>query len=90
MNAAPGPKILERRDVALILNAVLFVINYLCFYFIWMMVIPELTGILRLVVCWVGAYSLTWVMTYATKGMSRLVLTVIMIAVQYVIFHYRL
>lgn len=84
-----GTKISDRRDVAIILSAVLFVINFLCFYFIWSLVFPEITGILRIIFCWVGAYALTWVMTYLTRGVARLVLTLIMLAVQYVIFHYR-
>lgn len=79
----------ERRDVAIILSAVLFVINFLCFYFIWIAVFPEITGIARMVICWIGAYALTWVMTYTTKGVARLILTLIMLAVQYVVFHYR-
>ncbi|MBL0226881.1 MAG: hypothetical protein IPQ16_15345 [Geobacteraceae bacterium] len=79
----------ERRDVAIILAGVLFVINFLCIYFIWSFIFPEITGILRLVLCWIGAYSMTWFMTYVTKGVSRLILTLIMLAVQYVIFHYR-
>lgn len=79
----------ERRDVAIILAGVLFVINFLCIYFIWSSIFPEITGILRLVLCWIGAYAMTWFMTYATKGISRLILTLIMLAVQYVIFHYK-
>jgi hypothetical protein len=79
----------ERRDVAIILAGVLFVINFLCIYFIWSSIFPEITGILRLVLCWIGAYAMTWFMTYVTKGVSRLILTLIMLAVQYVIFHYR-
>jgi len=79
----------ERRDVAMILAAVLFAINFLGFYCIWLIVFPEMTGIMRVVMCWVGAYALTWIMTYLTKGVSRLILTLIMIGVQYIIFHYR-
>ena len=83
------PGIAERRDVAIILSAVLFVINFLCFYFIWIAVFPEITGIVRMVICWIGAYALTWVMTYVTKGVSRVILTLIMLAVQYMIFQYK-
>ena len=86
--ATHNPSISERRDVAIILSAVLFVINFLCIYFIWSSIFAEITGILRLVVCWIGAYAMTWFMTYVTKGVSRLILTLIMLAVQYVIFHY--
>lgn len=81
--------VLERRDVAILLSAVLFVINFLLFYFIGLYAFPEMTGIARVVLYWVGAYSLTWVMTYLTKGVSRLILTLVMLGVHYVVFHYR-
>lgn len=81
--------ILERRDVSIILSAVLFIINFLLFYFIWLYAFPEMTGIMRIVFCWGGAYALTWLMTYMTKGVSRLILTLIMIAVQFLVFHYK-
>ncbi len=82
-------KIAERRDVAIILSVVLFVINFLLFYFIWISAFPEMTGILRVVLCWIGAYALTLVMTYMTKGVARLILTLVMMGVQYMVFHYR-
>ena len=81
--------ILERRDVAIILSAVLFVINFMFFYFIWMYAFPGITGIMRVIFCWVGAYAFTWLMTYMTKGLARLILTLIMLGIQYVVFHYR-
>lgn len=87
--ATKKPGILERRDVSIILSAVLFVINFLFFYFIWVYTFPDIKGLMRIALCWVGAYALTWVMTYVTKGVSRLILTIIMIGVQYLVFHYR-
>lgn len=84
-----NPGVLERRDVAIILSAVLFGINFLLFYFIWRYAFPGITGIMRVVLCWTGAYALTWVMTYVTKGGARLILTLIMLGVQYFVFHYR-
>lgn len=81
--------ILERRDVTIILSAILFIINFLLFYFIWLYAFPEMTGIVRIIFCWVGAYAFTWLMTYMTKGVWRLVLTLIMLAVQFVVFHYK-
>ena len=63
--------ILERRDVTIILSAVLFVINFMLFYFIWLYAFPDMTGIVRVVFCWVGAYAFTWLMTYVTKGVAR-------------------
>jgi hypothetical protein len=80
---------LERRDVTIILSAILFVINFMCFYFIWLYAFPGITGIMRLLLCWVGAYAFTWLMTYMTRGVWRLILTVIMLGVQYLVFHYR-
>lgn len=80
---------LERRDVAILLSAVLFVINFLLFYFIWLYVFPDLTGMTRMAVCWVGAYAMTWAMTHFAKGLTRLILTLLMLGVQYLVFHYR-
>lgn len=81
--------ILERRDVTIILSAVLFITNFLLFYFIWLYAFPGITGILRLIFCWIGAYAFTWLMTYMTRGLARLVLTLIMLGVQYLVFYYR-
>lgn len=81
--------VFERRDVTLILSAVLFVINFMFFYFIWLYAFPAITGILRLLLCWVGAYAFTWLMNYMTKGVWRLILTLIMLAVQYMVFYYK-
>jgi hypothetical protein len=90
MKEPTGTKsILERRDVSLILSAVLFVINFLLFYFIWLYAFPDMTGIIRVVLCWGGAYAMTWLMTCMTKGLARLILTLIMLGVQYLVFHYR-
>lgn len=83
------PPFFDRRYVTIILSAVLFVINFLFFYFLFIFILPEMTGIIRAVLCWVGAYALTWIMTYLFKGVSRFVLTLIMIALQCVIFLYR-
>lgn len=79
----------ERRDVTIILSAVLFIINFLFFYFIWLYAFPGITGIMRIVFCWIGAYAFTWLMTSMTKGVWRLILTLIMMGVQYLVFHYK-
>ena len=84
-----GTPVLERRDVTIILSAVLFVINFMLFYFIWLYAFPDTKGILRVVLCWGGAYAMTWLMTCMTKGLARLILTLIMLGVQYLVFHYR-
>ena len=81
--------VFERRDVTIILSAVLFVINFLFFYFIWLYAFPSITGIMRVVFCWVGAYAFTWLMNYMTKGVWRLILVLIMMGVQYLVFHYK-
>lgn len=81
--------VFERRDVTIILSAVLFVINFLFFYFIWLYAFPGITGIVRVLLCWVGAYAFTWLMTYMTKGIWRLLLVVFMMGVQYLVFHYK-
>lgn len=85
-----SPKnVFERRDVTIILSAVLFVINFLFFYFIWLYAFPTIIGIMRVLFCWVGAYAFTWLMNYMTKGVWRLILVLIMMGVQYLVFHYK-
>lgn len=81
--------VFERRDVTIILSAVLFVINFLFFYFIWLYAFPSITGIMRIIFCWIGAYAFTWFMNYMTKGIWRLFLVLFMMGVQYLVFHYR-
>ena len=89
-NETPDKKnVFERRDVTIILSAVLFVINFMFFWFIWQYAFPGITGIARLLLCWVGAYAFTWLMNYMTKGVWRLILTLFMLGVHYLIFHYR-
>lgn len=79
----------ERRDVTMILSAVLFAVNFLLFYFIWLYAFPGITGIMRIVFCWIGAYTFTWLINYMTKGIWRLLMVILMIGVQYLVFHYR-
>ena len=49
----------------------------------------ELDGLLRLGCCWVGAYALTWICSYLTKGKSRLVVTLFFIAILLIISFFR-
>ncbi len=49
----------------------------------------ELDGLLRLGLCWVGAYALTWIYSYLTKGNSRLVVTLFFIAILLIISFFR-
>lgn len=81
--------VLERRDVVILLSGVLFIINFMLFYFIWIYAFPEMTGFKRLLFCWVGAYAFTWFINRMTKGLERLILTLILLVVQYLVFHYR-
>jgi hypothetical protein len=86
---AESSGILERRPVGIFLNGVLFVCNFLLFYFIWLYSFPDITGLLRVVLCWVGAYVLTWVMALLAKGAARLVLAAVFLGILYVVFMYR-
>lgn len=83
------PNILERRYVGIALNAVLFATNFLIFYFICISVFQDIIGIVRLVVCWVGAYSMTWVMAFLAKGLARLVLVLTFLGLLYVVLMYK-
>jgi hypothetical protein len=80
---------LERRPVAIFLNAVLFVCNFLLFYFIWLYAFPDITGLIRVALCWGGAYVLTWIMASLAKGGARLALTVVFLGIVYVVFKYQ-
>jgi len=86
---AGNKSVFERRDVTIILSAVLFIINFMFFWFIWQYAFPGITGIARLLLCWVGAYTFTWFMNYMTKGVWRLILTLFMLGVHYLIFYYK-
>lgn len=79
------PSFLERRYVAIFLNGILFVTNFLLFYFIWLYAFADITGLLRLVFCWAGAYSLTWIMSLMAKGAARLALVGVFLGILYFI-----
>jgi len=87
--AAKKIGILEHRAVAIVLSGILFVVNFISLYFTWIVIYPESAGFTRIALCWAGAYALTWVMTSLVKGSARLVLTLILITVLYVMFYYR-
>lgn len=78
--------ILERRGVGILLSAVLFATNFLLMYFIWFSVFNDITGLARIALCWVGAYALTWVMTFLAKGAARLILTLLFLGLLYFVF----
>jgi len=86
---AENRSFLEQRAVGVFLSAVLFVCNFLLFYFIWLHSFPDITGLLRVGLCWVGAYALTWVMASLAKGGARLALAAAFLVILYVVFRYR-
>jgi len=77
---------LEQRFVGVFLNAILFICNFLLFYFVWLYAFPDITGLLRVALCWVGAYVMTWIMSFLAKGVARLVLVVAFLGILYVVF----
>lgn len=82
MKKHPRPvNFLERRAVSIPLNAVIFITNFFLVYFIWLLSAPEVSGIGRVVTCWIVAYGLTWMMTYLTKGAVRVALAVFLLGV---------
>lgn len=88
-NSPLALRILDRREVRIFLNAVLFIINFLLIYFLWLKVFPGMTGVPRLIACWVGAYAFTWTTTLVFRGPGRLVLSLLLLGVLYVVFSYQ-
>lgn len=80
--------LLQHRAVGIALNAVLFATNFLLFFFIVSSILAEITGYLRLGLCWVGAYTMTWVMSMLAKGAFRLVLTLVFIVLLFIVLKY--
>lgn len=87
--SAGNKSILEHRAIGIFLSALLFGTNFLLFYFIWQHAFPGITGIVRVGMCWVGAYAFTWMMTYVTKGIARLALALILMAVLFFVLNYK-
>jgi len=87
--AAKQENFLERRPVAIALNAVLFITNFFLVYFVLLLSFPEITGPWRVVSCWVAAYGLTWMMTYLTRGAGRLVLALLLLGVLLFVFTFQ-
>lgn len=84
-----APRFMDGKWINFGISAVLFVTNFLLIYFVCQKTYPGIVGITRVVLTWVGAYAMTWVMSYGTRGISRLVLSLIMIGVLYGVFLYR-
>ncbi|OGU14945.1 MAG: hypothetical protein A2076_15680 [Geobacteraceae bacterium GWC2_53_11] len=84
------PGVLEHQATGIFLSAILFATHFLLFYFIFISAFQEeLTGLVRLGFCWLGAYALTWVCSYLAKGKARLVLTLLFIAILGIVFMFR-
>jgi hypothetical protein len=84
------PGLLEHQATGVFLSAVLFATHFLLFYFVFISAFQEeLTGLVRLGFCWLGAYALTWVCSYLTKGKARLVLTLLFIVILFIVFMFR-
>ncbi len=80
----------EGRVASFLLSAVLFAANFLIFYFLWISVFPNMTGLIRLAVCWVGAYAMTWIMTLLAKGLiARCILTLFFIGLSYIVLMHK-
>ncbi|MCM2357381.1 MAG: hypothetical protein NDI77_04480 [Geobacteraceae bacterium] len=86
---ADNPKFMDRREINFVISTVLFLTNFLLMYFICLRAFPDITGIPRVLLVWVGAYAMTWVMSYATRGLARLTLSLILIGVLYLVMWYR-
>jgi len=84
------PGLLEHQATGIFLNAIQFMTHFLLFYFVFIAVFKEeLTGLVRLGCCWLGAYALTWVCSYLANGKARLVLTIFFIGILLVVFMFR-
>ena len=84
------PGLLEHQATGIFLNAIQFMTHFLLFYFVFIAAFKEeLTGLVRLGCCWLGAYALTWVCSYLANGKARLVLTIFFIGILLVVFMFR-
>ena len=78
-------KFMDRRGINIVISAVLFITNFLLMYFICLKAFPDITGIPRMLFSWVGAYAMTWFMSCFTRGVARLILSLIFIGVLYIV-----
>lgn len=86
---ADNMKFMDRREINFVISTVLFLTNFLLMYFICLRTFPDITGIPRLLLVWVGAYAMTWFMSYVTRGLTRLALSLILIGVLYFVLMHR-
>jgi len=84
------PGVLEHQATGIFLNAILFATHFLLLYFVFISAFKEeLTGVVRLGFCWLGAYGLTWICSYRAKGKARLLLTLSFIGILLIVFIFR-
>lgn len=84
-------RLLEHQSTGYFLSAVLFATHFLLFYFICIFAFEEgFTGLIRLALCWLGAYALTWICSYLVTGKARLILTLLFVCILVVVFMFRL
>jgi len=72
---SPSFQLKNHRFFALAVNGTLFFVNFLFFYFIWVVVFPASQGMSRVVTCWILGYLFTWLVVHFTKGLDRILVT---------------
>ncbi|MEJ2698475.1 MAG: hypothetical protein P8Z70_02270 [Desulfuromonadales bacterium] len=68
------------------LNVLLFFAIFLLLYFVWVLSFPGVSGLPRLIPCWVLAYGFTWIVAYLTRGTTRFLVTLVFIALVIFVF----
>jgi hypothetical protein len=76
----------ERPLAARVLNAFLFFAIFLLLYFVCVLSFPGLSGLSRLISCWILAYGFTWIMVYLTRGTARFLVTLAFIGLVIFVF----
>ncbi len=83
---ARKPSFFERPLAARALNVLLFFSIFLLLYFLWVLSFPGVSGLSRLIPCWVLAYGFTWIVVYLTRGTARLLVTLTFLALVIFVF----
>jgi hypothetical protein len=63
-----------------LVNLLLLLINFFLCYFLWVVALPQVVGLVRILSSWVVAYLLTVLIVYATRPRPRLAVTLLFIA----------
>jgi hypothetical protein len=88
----PKQQKIESRGVryaTILVNGILFLINFLLFFFVWTRLFPQVEGLWRLLPCWLLAYLVTWVLVYLTNGIARLYVTLAFLGLLTFVLLYR-